>query len=77
MNTKFLKNNLHFIIICLSVVVLGIIVGIAIDTDTNKKLTIKENEPDGESKINKLIIKFVIRVENNGFEPLTPCVQSN
>ena len=56
MNTKFLKNNLHFIIICLSVVVLGIIVGIAIDTDTNKKLTIKENEPDGESKINKLII---------------------
>ena len=60
MNTKFLKNNLHFIIICLSVVVLGIIVGIAIDTDTNKKLTIKENEPDGESKINKLIINEIM-----------------
>ena len=60
MNTKFLKNNLHFIIICLSVVVLGIIVGIVIDTDTNKKLTIKENEPDGESKINKLIINEIM-----------------
>ena len=67
MNTKFLKNNLHFIIICLSVVVLGIIVGIAIDTDTNKKLTIKENEPDGESKINKLIINEIMSslIKNN------------
>lgn len=60
MNIKFLKDNLHFIIICASIVILGIIAGIFTDTKTNSKLTIKENAQEGDPNINKLIINEIM-----------------
>lgn len=60
MNKDFLKKNLHFIIICLSVVTIGLVIGIISSQDTSKKL--KENNPEesGSPHINKLIINEIM-----------------
>lgn len=60
MNIKFLKDNLQFIVICFSVVVLGIVISIFLGTDANKKLTEKDNAESGEPSVNKLIINEIM-----------------